>query len=83
MFRHSPFIFCLVVKEIKLEYSRILMKTLEMNEQSQKNEGIYFPNYTYLTSKLPKSTKLDIKVMPRHSIFTLWVDMKRIYLVKS
>ena len=47
------------------------MKTLEMNEQSQKTEVIYFLNYPYLTYQLSKSTKLYIKVISNQDIVLL------------
>ena len=46
------------------------MKTLEINEKSQKIMQVYLQNYTYLSFLMPKSTKPDIKLMLRHSTVT-------------
>ena len=40
-----------------------------------------FTKFSYLTYLLPESTKLSIKVMPRHSFFILSADMEIIYFV--
>ena len=56
------------------------MKTLEINKTSQKN-GDKLLNFSHMTYYLPKRIKLGIKVMPMHSYFLLWADMKIIYFV--
>ena len=55
------------------------MKSLEINEKSQKKEGDILTKF--LISHLLITQKLIIKVMPRYDTFILWVDMKRLYFV--
>ena len=43
MLRHSTFTLWSVIKEIKFEYSSVLMKTLEVNEKSRRNQGGILP----------------------------------------
>ena len=62
------------MKNIYHEYSWILMKTEEMNENCGKIEGVYFQNYSYLSSEVPNSAKPDFKSMHRHNVFTKMIQ---------
>ena len=50
---------------ISFEYSLMLMKTLERNEKSQKNQGVVLTKLLISYLIIVFSTKLDIKSMLR------------------
>ena len=54
------------------------MKTLEINEKAQNNQGVVLTKLIKSHLIIALETKLDIKVMLKHSTNTLWVVTKEI-----
>ena len=53
LLRHNSLTLWSDMKEILFKYSLIVMNTLVINEISQKNQGVYLKDYSYLNCLLP------------------------------